>query len=60
MDVTDRDRFFDHLIKTAEAYCQTSLLRRQAIYLLGFDQRAETVTWLRGEQTRAGPPRYEH
>lgn len=51
----DRDRFFDHLLVVADAYRSEAdaVLRRQAIYLLGFDRRAETVRWLRGEQRTA-------
>lgn len=51
----DRTRFFDHLLVTAEAHRgkDDALLRRQAIYLLGFDDRAESVNWLATEQRRA-------
>jgi len=51
----ERTRFFDHLMVMADANRndETALLRRQAIYLLGFDQRPETVAWLTDEQRRA-------
>lgn len=51
----ERDRFFDHLLVVADAYRSESdaVLRRQAIYLLGFDRRDETVRWLRSEQRAA-------
>jgi len=44
--------FFDQLLVTADAssYEDAALLRRQAIYLLGFDERASTADWLRAEQ----------
>ncbi|MGI5503266.1 helix-turn-helix domain-containing protein [Lentzea sp. CA-135723] len=51
-----RVRFFDHLIAIAERSTRSeeALLRRQAVYLLGFDQRPEVVNWLRDEWRRAG------
>lgn len=47
--------FFDHLLVTADASPRegAALLRRQAIYLLGFDGRARTAEWLHAEQLRA-------
>lgn len=51
----DRRRFFDNLLLVADR-CQwpdDALLRRQAIYLLGFDDRPESSEWLAGELTRA-------
>ncbi|MCA1673241.1 MAG: transcriptional regulator, partial [Actinobacteria bacterium] len=50
-----RTRFFDHLLVTADANGDedAALLRRQAIYLLGFDPRASTADWLHAEQLRA-------
>jgi hypothetical protein len=51
----DRTRFFDHLVVVADR-CRGdnhALLRRQAIYLLGFDERRDTVEWLAAEQRRA-------
>ncbi|MGH8886907.1 MAG: helix-turn-helix domain-containing protein [Egibacteraceae bacterium] len=55
LDETERARFFDYLLVTAEAstYSDTILPRRQAIYLLGFDARSESAEWLRSEQRRA-------
>jgi hypothetical protein len=51
----ERDRFFDHLLVVADAYRSEAdaVLRRQAIYLLGFDRREETLRWLREEQRAA-------
>jgi transcriptional regulator with XRE-family HTH domain len=52
----ERTRFFDHLLVTADDTTpqdDTALARRQAIYLLGFDTRADTADWLRTEQQRA-------
>ncbi|MGH3772783.1 MAG: helix-turn-helix domain-containing protein [Pseudonocardiaceae bacterium] len=51
----ERTCFFDHLLVTADAslHKDSSLPRRQAIYLLGFDTRASTADWLRTEQCRA-------
>jgi transcriptional regulator with XRE-family HTH domain len=48
-------RFFDHLLVTADANVGegAALLRRQSIYLLGFDTRASTAAWLHTEQLRA-------
>ena len=50
----ERTRFFDHLLVTADTKPQedTALARRQAIYLLSFDTRADTADWLRTEQRR--------
>jgi transcriptional regulator with XRE-family HTH domain len=50
----ERTRFFDHLLVTADTKPQddTALARRQAIYLLSFDTRANTADWLRTEQRR--------
>lgn len=52
----ERTRFFDHLLAVAERGTHTdeALLRRQAVYLLGFDGRAQVVDWLRSEWRRAG------
>lgn len=51
----ERTRFFDHLLVTADANPRenAALPRRQSIYLLGFDTRANTAEWLRAEQLRA-------
>lgn len=51
----ERDRYFAHLLTTADAHRaeKDALLRRQAIYLLAFDQRAGTSEWLTNEQRRS-------
>ncbi|WP_169811700.1 helix-turn-helix domain-containing protein [Nocardia shimofusensis] len=65
ISVTDRQRFFDNLLLTADRcrWPDDALLRRQATFLLGFDERIESSDWLAGELTRAmrsptssGPP----
>jgi transcriptional regulator with XRE-family HTH domain len=51
----EQARFFDHLLVMSDA-CRgetNALLRRQAIYLLGFDTRADSAEWLVSEQKRA-------
>ncbi|MGH3793652.1 MAG: hypothetical protein ACRDSP_02065 [Pseudonocardiaceae bacterium] len=55
LDAPERTRFFDHLLVTADAnpHEDAALLRRQSIYLLGFDARASTAEWLQFEQLRA-------
>lgn len=57
----ERERFLDHLFTIAERAQRTdeALLRRQAVYLLGFDGRPESVDWLRAEWSRAGRNRPE-
>lgn len=52
---TERRRLFDHLLVTADGYRDegNALLRRQAIYLLGFDLRSDSADWLTVEQHRA-------
>ncbi|PWW54282.1 helix-turn-helix domain-containing protein [Actinokineospora spheciospongiae] len=49
-------RLFDHLITVAEQgrRPEDALLRRQAVYLLSFDDRPHIVDWLREEWQRAG------
>lgn len=49
-------RFFDHLMVLAQrdARPDDALLRRQAVYLLGFDRRTHVIEWLRDEWRRAG------
>nr|WP_162834680.1 helix-turn-helix transcriptional regulator [Amycolatopsis circi] len=56
MSAEERTRFFDHLMAVAErgVHPDAALLRRQAVYLLGFDQRDRVVRWLRGEWASAG------
>ncbi|RKT56460.1 XRE family transcriptional regulator [Saccharothrix australiensis] len=54
---TDEEvRFFDHLRVVADhkGSAGETLLRRQAVYLLGFDRREEVAEWLRAEWFRAG------
>jgi len=52
----ERTRFFDHLMTVAERGVRPveALLRRQAVYLLGFDRRDQVAGWLRGEWVNAG------
>ncbi len=56
LGVDERTRFLDHLLTVAERATrpQDALLRRQAVYLLGFDGRPQVVDWLREEWKRAG------
>ncbi len=56
LPVEERTRFFDHLLAIAErgTRADEALLRRQAVYLLGFDGREQVVGWLRDEWRRAG------
>ncbi|MCC3328279.1 helix-turn-helix domain-containing protein [Nocardia abscessus] len=51
----DRERFFDHLLLVADRcrWPDEALLRRQAIFLLGFDNRGDSADWLAGELTHA-------
>jgi len=55
LEVADQNRFFDHLLTVIDAYRDDdyALLRRQAIYLLGFDQRDSSAKWLLDEQSRS-------
>lgn len=55
----EQTRFFDHMVTVAEraAPIHQPLLRRQAVYLLGFDRRTDVVDWLRAEWQRAGDRR---
>lgn len=50
----ERTRFFDDMLLAADAHRDdaNSLLRWQAIFLLGFDERADSKEWLRAEQRR--------
>lgn len=52
----ERTRFLDHLLTVAErgTRADEALLRRQAVYLLGFDRRPQVADWLRAEWNRAG------
>ena len=56
LSAEERTRFLDHLLTIAERakHANEALLRRQAVYLLGFDGRSEAVEWLRTEWKRAG------
>jgi transcriptional regulator with XRE-family HTH domain len=56
LSADDRNRFFDHLLTVAErgVHPDETLLRRQAVYLLSFDQRGQIASWLRDEWTSAG------
>ncbi|GAB3159981.1 hypothetical protein GCM10027059_07080 [Myceligenerans halotolerans] len=55
LDPSLRSAIFDHVLAAAERarHPEGGLLRRQAAYLLGFDQRSGTDEWLLGEYTRA-------
>lgn len=56
LSVEEQTRFLDHLLTVVERspHPDEALLRRQAVYLLGFDGRTQVVDWLRGEWNRAG------
>jgi len=51
----DRQSFFNHLLSAAdlEESQDMPVLRRQAIYLCGFDQRSESADWLAAQHERA-------
>ncbi|MGW1520186.1 helix-turn-helix domain-containing protein [Streptomyces sp. NPDC002287] len=53
----ERTRFFQHVRKTAEEARggDQFLLRRQALYLAGYDQAVDTVGWLEQQQKAAKP-----
>ena len=53
----DLDRFFDHLQVLTDRTKEPghALTRRQAVYLLGFDHRTSTISWLRDEWRRVNP-----
>jgi hypothetical protein len=55
LGVEERSRLFDHLLVLADARRapEDHLLRRQAIYLLAFDEAPHTKQWLTGEYSRA-------
>ncbi|WP_280423153.1 helix-turn-helix transcriptional regulator [Nocardia carnea] len=55
ISAADRHRFFDNLLLAADRcrWPEDALLRRQAAYLLGFDDRPESADWLAGEHSRA-------
>lgn len=56
LSAEERMRFFDHLLTVAERITDAdeALLRRQAVYLLGFDRRPQVTDWLRADWKRAG------
>jgi hypothetical protein len=56
LSADERSRFFDHLMTVAErgVGSDEALLRRQAVYLLGYDQRDQAAVWLWGEWESAG------
>ncbi|WP_241995881.1 helix-turn-helix transcriptional regulator [Kribbella sp. VKM Ac-2568] len=51
----DRRSFFDTLLNVAHSKASKDMpvLRRQAIYLLGFDERSESADWLAAQHQRA-------
>ncbi|MEV7831316.1 helix-turn-helix domain-containing protein [Streptomyces subrutilus] len=52
----DRRRFFRRMRRTAEeARCADFLLRRQALYLAGYDDAADTSDWLSQQQKAERP-----
>ncbi|WP_459964050.1 hypothetical protein [Nocardia sp. IFM 10818] len=55
ISAADRSQFFDNLLRVADRcrWPEDALLRRQAIYLLGFDDRAHSAEWLSAEHARA-------
>jgi len=56
LSADERTRFFDHLMTVAErgVHPGAALLRRQAVYLFGFDRREQVAEWLRDEWESAG------
>jgi hypothetical protein len=62
LSADERIRFLDHLLTVAERGTRSdeALLRRQAVYLLGFDSRPQVVDWLHAEWNRAGHRPVEH
>ncbi|MBL7258164.1 helix-turn-helix domain-containing protein [Paractinoplanes lichenicola] len=59
LSAAERTRFLDHLLLIGDRarHADEALLRRQAVYLLGFDGRPDSVAWLRDEWNRAGRTR---
>ncbi|HEX6686018.1 MAG TPA: hypothetical protein VF062_24790 [Candidatus Limnocylindrales bacterium] len=55
VSVSERRRFFDHLLAVAEMHQdpEYALLRRQAVYLLSFDSARGTRDWLEHQHVRA-------
>ncbi|MEV6071328.1 helix-turn-helix domain-containing protein [Nocardia sp. NPDC052001] len=55
LSIPERHQFFDNLLQLADR-CRSpddALLRRQATYLLGFDDRPDSTHWLSGELNHA-------
>ncbi|MFD9965713.1 multiprotein-bridging factor 1 family protein [Amycolatopsis sp. NPDC058986] len=57
----EQKRFFDHLLAVADRCVgpDQRLLRRQAVYLLGFGKSAAVKTWLHDEWTRTSGRKIE-
>ncbi|MCQ6249298.1 helix-turn-helix domain-containing protein [Streptomyces malaysiensis subsp. malaysiensis] len=57
LSAEDRKRFFAHLRRMAEEACaqENFLLRRQAVYLSGYDHRANNGEWLAQQQRGERP-----
>ncbi|MFI0778042.1 helix-turn-helix domain-containing protein [Streptomyces sp. NPDC021212] len=57
LSVEDRDRFFSEVRRTAEEARgdEGFLLRRQSLYLAGYDDRANTGDWLAHQQRSTRP-----
>jgi transcriptional regulator with XRE-family HTH domain len=62
LGIEERARFLDHLLAVAEqgTHADEALLRRQAVYLLGFDGRPHVVQWLRTQWHRASRQPLKH
>jgi DNA-binding XRE family transcriptional regulator len=56
LSADERTRLLDHLLTVAQrgTHVNEVLLRRQAVYLLGFDGRPQVADWLRDEWHRVG------
>ncbi|MEV3856709.1 helix-turn-helix transcriptional regulator [Streptomyces sp. NPDC050095] len=57
LTVAERDRFFSQMRRTAEQARGEDqfLLRRQALYLSGYDDRSDSAAWLAHQQATAPP-----
>ncbi|MFF8481609.1 helix-turn-helix domain-containing protein [Streptomyces antibioticus] len=57
ISATDRRRFFDRMRDTAERAQRPGqfLLRRQALYLAGYDDQSDTADWLAHQQATERP-----
>ena len=62
MSSTDCRRFFTQMRRTAERACGEAqfLLRRQALYLCGYDKAADTPEWLTHQQGLGRPSNWLH